>query len=251
MNNVVLKTDSKFALHAPDCALHIESFENDENFVPKTLEIESGAGSDFFTDVEFIQEVVDRFPLEEDEKINWLDLGCAGGRLILDANEHQKTDICIGIDGSVGVYKQESWSSGKNSNILRNADMSKEFSIEYSDGNIVKFDVITCWEVIEHFYESELGQFFDNVYKHLSDDGVFIGSISNFHYITDENGCSPHHPNFNPNGKLYDMHKIFWDEKTWHEYLSKWFVIHPFDFVNKFRNADENLTYYFTVTKKI
>lgn len=251
MNNVIVKTEHKFALHAPDCTLHLENFENDENFIPKKLENESGAGCDFFTDIGFIEEVIERFPLGEDEKINWLDLGCAGGKLILDISNHKKTDICVGLDGSVGVYKQESWSSGANKDILKNADLSKKFSIEYVDGNKVIFDVITAWELVEHFYENELEIFFNNVYNHLSDEGVFIGSAANYPDIRDSKGYSPCDSEFDKDGELYDLHKIFWDRNQWDNFLSKWFNIQYFDFENKFRNMHEQLTYYFFVTKKV
>ena len=247
---VIVKSKGKFALHAPDCTLHMESYTDDDNFKPKELENDVGAGCDFFTDVPFIEEVIDRFPLEEDEKLNWLDLGCAGGSLILDADKNDKTDICIGLDGSVGVYKQKSWSSGKNKKVLRNADISKDLSIEYEDESLVKFDVITCWEVIEHFYENELDTFFTNVHKHMTDGGVFIGSIAFYQDVRDENGYCPSDPQFNPDGEIFELHKVLWPQTKWDNFLSKWFVIHPFDFENKFRDMDERLTYYFMATKK-
>ena len=251
MTDITIKTNYKFALHAPDCTLHLESFEDDANFKPKKLKNESGAGCDFFSDIQFINEVIERFPLEENEKINWLDLGCAGGKLILDVFEHEKSNVCIGLDGSVGVYKQESWASGKNKNVLKNADLSKEFSVEYDDGKRVIFDVITSWELLEHFYENELDIFFTNVYNHLSDEGVFIGSAANYPDIRDENGSCPSDPLFNKDGKLYELHKIFWDRNTWNQYLSKWFEVQTFDFDNKFRDMHEGLTYYFMCTKKV
>ena len=83
---IVVKSKGKFALHAPDCTLHMESYTDEENFKPKELKNDVGAGCDFFTDVPFIEEVINRFPLEDGEKLNWLDLGCAGGSLILDAD---------------------------------------------------------------------------------------------------------------------------------------------------------------------
>jgi len=251
MSEILVKTEHKFALHAPDCTLHLDNFVDEENFEPKKLKNESGAGCDFFTDVNFIEEVIDRFPLEEDEKLNWLDLGCAGGKLILDVSNHEKTDICIGLDGSVGVYKQESWSSGNHKDVLKNADLSKEFYIEQSNGNRVLFDVITAWELVEHFYENELEVFFTNVYNHLSDGGVFIGSAANYPDVRDENGYSPGDPEFNENGELYDLHKIFWNKYEWNKFLSKWFNVQEFDFQNKFRNMHEGLTYYFMATKKV
>lgn len=251
MTEVILKTEHKFAIDAPDCTLHMESYEDSENFSPKKLEFESGAGSDYNTDLPFIREIIERFPLEGDEKLNWLDLGCAGGHLMLDVNEQEETDVCIGLDGSVGVHKQESWSSGKNSEVLRNADIAKEYSIEYLNGEKVKFDIITCWEVLEHFYEEQLDQFFTNVYEHLSDEGVFVGSIAFFPDTRDENGYPEGHPKFNPNGKLYELHKLLWNRPTWDKLMSKWFNIINFDFDNRFRNGHPAIHYYFSATKKV
>lgn len=251
MSEVIVKTTSKFALHAPDCTLHLSEYVDDDNFEVKHLDQESGAGCDFFTDMPFIREVIERFSLEDDEKINWLDLGCAGGRLILDVNEQKETDICIGLDGSVGVYKQASWNVEKNKKVLRNADISKEFSIQNKDETLVKFDVITCWEVIEHFYEEELDIFFTNVFNHMNDNGVFCGSIAFYEDIRDENGFSPADSQFNPNGKIFNLHKTMWNRQKWDKFLSKYFNVHEFDFNSKFRDMDPNLTYYFMCTKKI
>ena len=128
----------------------------------------------------------------------------------------------------------------------------KEFFIENTlTSERVIFDVITAWELLEHFYENELEIFFNNVYEHLSDDGVFIGSAANYPDIRDENGYSPIDSLFNKDGKLYELHKIFWDRNTWNQYLSKWFDVQTFDFDNKFRNMHEGLTYYFMCTKKV
>ena len=113
------------------------------------------------------------------------------------------------MDGSVCVFKQESWSSGNNKDILKNADLSKEFFIENAfNGERITFDVITAWELLEHFYENELEIFFNNVYEHLSDDGVFIGSAANYPDIRDENGYCPSDSLFNKNGKILYLKSI-------------------------------------------
>ena len=123
MVKVNFKTEHKFSLHAEDCQIHMDKFTDENDFELKPLDNETGAGCDYFTDLPLIREIISRFPLEEDEKINWMDLGCAGGHLILDVNDQKETDVCIGVDGSVGVYKQESWSSGNNKEVLKNADL--------------------------------------------------------------------------------------------------------------------------------
>ena len=251
MTEVILKTEHKFAIDAPDCTIHMESYEDAENFEVRNLSFEVGAGGDFNTDIGFINEIIERFPIEGEEKLNWLDLGCAGGKLILDANSHKDTDICIGLDGSVGVYKQKSWNDEDNKTVLRNCDIAKEFSIQNKDNKNIKFDIVSCWEVLEHFYENQLDQFFTNVYEHLSDEGVFVGSIAFFPDTRDENGLGPGHPQFNPDSKMYELHKIIKPREWWDNYMDKWFNILEFDFEYKFRNADPRLNYYFMATKKV
>lgn len=255
MKKVVLKTDHKFALHAEDCLIHMDEFVDENNFELHKLENETGAGCDFFTDISLIREVISRFELETDEKLNWLDLGCAGGHLILDVNEQEETNICIGLDGSVGVYKQESWSSGDNKDVLKNADLSKEYSIEYEDGERVLFDVVSSHELIEHFNEPELDVFFTTVDNHLSENGVFFGSIALEPDIKDENGYHPGHPQFNPNGKVYQLHKILWSRGKWEKYLSKYFNVIDYDFNSMFRDDGTgyvaSYSYFFACTKKV
>ena len=74
MTKVVFKTEHKFSLHAEDCQIHMDEFTDESNFELKPLENETGAGCDYFTDLPLIREIIDRFPLEGDEKLNWMDL---------------------------------------------------------------------------------------------------------------------------------------------------------------------------------
>lgn len=249
MKKVLVNTDNKFAYDEPDYQIHLDSGDSEDNFSLKNLELNCSAGEDNSTDFDLLLEVVDRFELEKDESINWLDLGCGGGALILDVNSLKSTDICIGLDGSCGVYKQANWKNKKNKEILRHADIAKPFSINYENGDIVKFDVITSHEVIEHFHEEQLDDFFRNVYEHLDDNGVFFGSIALFPDTRDEKGYHQDHPKFNPNGKLYVLHKTVYESREpWDEIMSKYFVIHDYNFSIKMRNHSNS--YYFMCTKK-
>ncbi len=50
-----------------------------------------------------------------------------------------------------------------------------------------RFDVITCWEVMEHIPEDRLSQLIDNVLEHLMPDGIWAMSISSqqgYHHRT-------------------------------------------------------------------
>lgn len=42
----------------------------------------------------------------------------------------------------------------------------------------MKFNVITAWEVLEHIKEHDLQELFKNIKNHLSDDGIFVGSVA-------------------------------------------------------------------------
>jgi SAM-dependent methyltransferase len=219
--------------------------ENGE-FVFRQLDMECAAGEDNSTDGELIQSIIDSF---DSDKINWLDLGCGGGQLVLDANQNPKTDICIGIDGSCGVYKQSNWSVEENLKVLKHANLVEDFTI-LSDGEIVKFDVISCSEVIEHFAEDQLDVFFENVEKHLSDRGVFYGSIALFSDIRDDRGYYKGHPSFNPNSEvMYELHKTVYESRDpWDDILSKYFDVVEYDFPIRMRNHSDS--YYFKCVKK-
>lgn len=250
MRQIKIKTDSKFAYDEPDYQLHLEQYENDENFSLRSLEMNCSAGEDNSTDVNLIREIIDRFNLYNDEKINWLDLGCGGGSLILDVNSMSESDICIGLDGSCGVYKQPNWNVDENKKILRNADIAKEFFILDETDNKIVFDVISCSEVIEHFHEHQLDQFFKNVYNHLDPNGLFYGSIALFPDIRDERGYHQNHPNFDPNGKLYYLHKTVYETREpWDNIMSKYFDIHEYNLSIRMRNHHNS--YYFMCTKKV
>lgn len=250
MPEILVKTDYKFAYDEPDYKIHLDKYESDEDFSLRDLKLNCSAGEDNSTDINLIEEVIDRFNLNESEKINWLDLGCGGGAFILDANSFNQTDICVGLDGSCGVYKQRNWNIEENKKVLKHADLTKEFFIHNENDDLVKFDVITSHEVIEHFDENQLDQFFKNVYNHLDDNGVFFGSIALFPDTRDENGYHQDHPNFNPNGELYVLHKTVYETKEpWDVILSNYFNILDYNFSIRMRNHSNS--YYFMCTKRV
>lgn len=111
------------------------------------------------------------------KQLKVLDLGCAGGGMVLDfllANH-----MAIGIEGSdySAVWKRAEW--GTIPGHLFTADITKPFRIS-SKEVAEEFDLITAWEVLEHINEEELTGLFDNIRKHLSTDGIFCGSVATF-----------------------------------------------------------------------
>lgn len=121
----------------------------------------------------FVDEVVDYF---KKPKLKVLDLGAASGYLVSDFLS--RGCQTVGLEGSDWpiVNLVENWNNLHNKNLFT-CDISKPFQILESEEQ-AKFDLINAWEVIEHIAPENLSTFADNVYKHLSDDGIFVFSLS-------------------------------------------------------------------------
>ena len=121
----------------------------------------------------FVDEVIDYFK-KPDLKV--LDLGAASGYLVSDFLK--KGCVTVGLEGSNWPIenKVENWKKLHNKNLFT-CDISKPFQILESEKE-AKFDLINAWEVIEHIAPENLPTFANNVYKHLSDDGIFVFSLS-------------------------------------------------------------------------
>jgi predicted TPR repeat methyltransferase len=131
-----------------------------------------GTAKDNTPDCGFIDDIKAYF---EHSPISLLDLGCAGGQFVVDA--HNAGLIAVGLEGSDYSlhHGRANWPlyAGKN---LFTCDLRYPFRI-LSDGEPLRFDCITAWDVLEHFTENELEQVFDNVKAHLSDGGIFCGKV--------------------------------------------------------------------------
>lgn len=132
-----------------------------------------GSIQDFTRSPDFVRQVEIFF----DRKISCLDLGCSTGGLVYDFIS--RSNFACGIEGS---------DAPKNFNLgfwpiipefLFSGDLTREFTILRSN-KLLKFDLITAWEVLEHIREEDLHAFFGNVSKHLSSTGVFIASVAQF-----------------------------------------------------------------------
>ena len=105
-----------------------------------------------------------------------LDIGCSGGQLTIDFAA--KGHLAVGIEGSDYSIKHQraNWPEYHN-RLLFTADATKPFSVTFANEPI-KFDLITAWELIEHIHPNDLNALFKNIAANLSDNGIFVASIS-------------------------------------------------------------------------
>ncbi len=110
-------------------------------------------------------------------KIRVLELGCAGGGLVLDflLAGHD----AIGVEGSDYslIWKRAEWANIPNR--LFTADITQPFEFLEQE-QALKFDLITAWELLEHIDNSDLDGLFENIRNNLSSDGIFVGSVATF-----------------------------------------------------------------------
>ena len=153
--------------------------------------------------------------------MKYLDLGCAGGGFV---SQFIKNNIfAIGIDGSDYGFKNK---TGEWNNIPHNlftADITKPFKIVDDSEQIIKFDAISAFDVLEHIYEKDLHQLFINVNNHLNMNGHFIVGIATF---PDEN-----------------YHVTLKEETWWNDIFSKYGFIRS-DIISEYgRYTSINATY--------
>ncbi len=108
-----------------------------------------------------------------------LDMGCSGGGFVRNCIDDGC--IAVGVEGSDYSYKlkRAEWKTIPGN--LFTCDITKPFSIKMKNGTInnqLKFDLITCWEVMEHIETDDIAGIIDNVKKQLLPNGLWIMSVS-------------------------------------------------------------------------
>jgi len=133
-------------------------------------------------------------------EISLLDLGCSGGGFVQSWID--KGGLAVGVEGSDFSKKRgrAAWAT-LTDKYLFTADITQPFFVRNRESvdQVVKFDVITSWEVFEHLKEEELSQAIKNILHHLKEEGMAILSISTaeeFH-------------------KGHSLHQCVRDEKWW------------------------------------
>ena len=123
--------------------------------------------------------------------IKFLDIGCAGGNLALEF--HKRGHLSVGLDGSdvclnprQDLYEQRGFLPQGYSNwqefhkkVLFTCDLTKPYQIE-ENGKPLKFDVISTWDVMEHFHPDSVDLALQMVSNHLEDGGIFLGNVALF-----------------------------------------------------------------------
>jgi len=152
------------------------------------------------------------------------DFGCAGGGLVEDiVNDGH---IGLGLEGSNWSQQRNRAAWGTIPANLFTCDLTKPFEIVAIldepmqidstpfDKVTVLFAAITAWEFMEHIQEKDHKQLFENIEKHLDDDGVFICSVATFH-------GAPHHQCVHPKEWWYNRVRQFGFKNN--SELVKWF----------------------------
>jgi 2-polyprenyl-3-methyl-5-hydroxy-6-metoxy-1,4-benzoquinol methylase len=181
-----------------------------------------GTKNDNSTDSEYIMEVENFF---KNEKINIMDIGCAGGQLAVDF--YNRGHLSVGIEGSDYniKHKQFNWPT-YHEKVLWTADLTKPFKMVDENNNRVFFDLISAWEVVEHIHPNDLDNFFDNILSQLKPDGIFISSVN----------MGPD-DRIDKNGNVIHLHQSVFPEKHWKEKILSKRIVESYPFVNKVRNS--------------
>ncbi|MDP1835057.1 MAG: methyltransferase domain-containing protein [Chlamydiales bacterium] len=197
LEEVVLETEHPVAIHSLD-HIHPRGTKNDNTRSRRFLR---------------------RCELHFDRPLRFLDLGCSGGGLVLDfiLAGHQ----AVGLEGSDYslINQRAEWPLLKNN--LFTCDVTHPFQLKDKvSQQSLKFDVISCWEVLEHIPKNQLPQLFKNIREHLTDDGIFCASVATHHDTDEATGIN--------------WHETIENKAWWHEFAKKnGFELADDVFVNK------------------
>ena len=201
--------------------------------LPEPKSLKDYIASELSKDESYIEEVESYFA---GRKINVMDIGCAGGQLIVDF--HKRGHLAIGLEGSDYNIKhsQFNWPV-YHQKVLWTADLTKPLKIMDSQDDRILFDIISAWEVVEHIRPGELDIFFDNVLDQLKPDGIFVSSVNMGPDVRRD-----------VNGNLVILHQSVFPEDYWKKVILKDRNVDFYPFNNKVRNCTNS--FYMTMRKK-
>lgn len=122
----------------------------------------------------YVEELIERFG----PNMKYLDLGCAGGGFVSQFLE--KGILAVGLEGSDvnKLTKRAEWAVWPD--YLFTADITQAFAVVDDKDEMIHFDVVSAFDVLEHIPEDCLPTLFTNINNHLRQGGVFIASIATF-----------------------------------------------------------------------
>lgn len=195
---------------------HPLAVDSDDHHYPDGVHLDNNLNMDFVNGIE---------NYFQNKKIDILDLGCAGGALVagllerghnaigLEGSDHclnLKPDVIMKLGNLPAGYFN--WKNYGNKNLFT-CDITYDYEIQH-DNKLMQFDLITCFDVMEHFYESRIDKFLEMVHKHLKPNGIFVASIALFYMSKNkilEEGEVHYHKSVFPKEKwLYDLSKYFY-----------------------------------------
>lgn len=224
---------------------HPIALDSDDHNHPDGVHLDNYCNPQFIFDIE---------KYFDNKKIDFLDLGCAGGGLTVGLLERghnalglEGSDHCLNIKsdvidklGSMPLGYQN-WVKYGNTNLFT-CDITYDFTI-IKDAQLQQFDLITCLDVMEHFYEERIDKFLEMVCKHLKPNGLFIAVVALFHLeknkILEEGNV------------IY--HKSLFTHEQWCDIYSKYFEQkeYPFTCTNRdMRSGNDHLYLLYAGVKK-
>ncbi len=145
--------------------------DSNDTLVPK------GTTSDDTRYPRFIRRCEDLFCTKEKKSLAFLDLGCSGGGMVLEAL--LRGHYALGLEGSDASLVQQRAEWRLIPEHLKTCDIAKPFRLKDPETNQpLVFDVVTAWEVLEHIPAEQVQQLIDNIFDCLLPGGYFIASIA-------------------------------------------------------------------------
>lgn len=106
--------------------------------------------------------------LKDKDNLNLLDFGCGDGTFLSNAFNNNASNKYIGYE----PYMESIVKNQKNISIYSEWEEVENFIDQNG-----KFDIVTCFEVLEHFSEERQDKALNNISKIMSDNGSFIISV--------------------------------------------------------------------------
>jgi len=118
-----------------------------------------------------------------------LDIGSGAGSLAYFIKKHSPNTEVFTLDGNKGTLSSPF--INKDYHFIVRTD--QEYEIVDENNNIIKFDLITSFEHLEHIQEEAFEQFLKNIMKHSHKDTLFLGTAASWEH--EEEGMEHVHCN--------------------------------------------------------